>query len=163
MFLASISRQSAMSSRRAASTLFSPRFCGRYPHIFIERSIQDRLPGEEGGNLRPLFRILVVPEIEEPGFGGFIILGGPRPAVVDRELLKVGENGDGQIGRPGITPYLVSGIDTGFDIYGGPLHLDEEFPLLEETKAVVGTLDLSLHIDRILSLTSLLSARHSCL
>ncbi|OPY48696.1 MAG: hypothetical protein A4E49_03445 [Methanosaeta sp. PtaU1.Bin112] len=119
-------------------------------NIFVQRTIEHRLPGKEGGNLRPLLSILVVPEIEQARFGGFVILGGPRPAVVDGELLKIGENGDGKVGRPGIAPYLVGRINSRFDIYGWPLNLNEEFSLVKEAKAVVRILDLSFNIDRIL-------------
>ncbi len=46
-----------------------------------------------------------------PAGGSLVPLIGLDPAVVDGELFEVGQDGERQLGRPGITAQLEGGMD----------------------------------------------------
>ena len=73
---------------------------------------------------------------QAPG-GGLVAAVGARAAVVDGELLEVGEDGERQLGRPGVAAQLEGGADVVLDVDGGLLGFDEELARAADAEAVV--------------------------
>ena len=71
-----------------------------------------------------------------PG-GGLVGGRGPGAAVIDRQLLEIGEDREGQLGAPRIAAELVRGLDVVLDVNRGLLGLDEELALLADAEGVV--------------------------
>ena len=65
------------------------------------------------------------------------VAAGLDPAVVDGELLEIGEDGEGQLGAPRIAAELVRRLDVVLDVHRGLLGLDEELALLADAEGVV--------------------------
>lgn len=116
----------------------------------IEPPLEDRLLGEDVGDLLPLLQVIVVGEVDHPAVAGLILELGTEAAVVNGELLEVGEDGEGEPGRPGVTAELVGGADIALDIDRGFLGLDEELPGPADPEAVVGGLGGPADLDRVL-------------
>ena len=92
-------------------------------------------------------------EADDLFFGIHLLLvgrGGLDAAVVDGELLEIGEDGDGELGAPGVPAELVGGVDVVADADGGLLGFDEEDPSAAEAEAVVRGAGGALHVQGIL-------------
>ena len=77
-------------------------------------------------------------------------VGRACPAVVDRELLEVGQDGERQFRRPGIAAQLKGRAEIVFQIDGGLLGFEEELARAADAKAVVGRLGVAADLDGIL-------------
>lgn len=70
--------------------------------------------------------------------GGFVGDGGLDAGVVDGEFFEVGEDGDGELGGPGVASELVGGGGVAFDVDGGFFGFEEELTGAADAEAVVG-------------------------
>ena len=120
------------------------------PGIFIKRAFEDGVLGEYGRNLIPLLQIIPASQIEYPPFGGHILLVRLHSAVVDRELLEVGEDGQGQLCRPGISSQLEGRVNVLSDVHRGLLGLQKELALAANAKRVVRSPGGAAHLDGVL-------------
>jgi len=84
------------------------------------------------------------------GFTGLVGLGRLDAAVIDGDLLEVGEDRQRELGGPGIAAQLVGGGGVGLDIDGGFLGLDEELADPADAEAVIGGLGRPADLDRVL-------------
>lgn len=109
--------------------------------IAVESAAPDGIPRKDAGELAPLFGVLVVCQAEYAGGGGVVAGLGADAAVIDGQLAEIGQDGKGQLGRPGIAAELVGGRGVGDDIDGGFLGLDKELALGPDAKGVIGGLD----------------------
>lgn len=71
-------------------------------------------------------------------------------AVVDRELLEVGQNRKRQLGRPGVAAKLVCRRHVALDVHGRLLGLDEELARAADAEGVVGRLGAGADLDDVL-------------
>src|SRR5947209_677295 len=74
--------------------------------VCIEKALEDCFTGEHGGNLVPPLGVVGIGEVEDACCRGLVRLIGFDAAVVDCELLEVGENAERKLRRPGIAAQL---------------------------------------------------------
>ncbi len=120
--------------------------CGGFG-VLVEGAFEDGLVGEDGGNLVPLGGILAVGEQHDAPGGGFVGLVGLDAAVVDGELLEIGQDGEGQLGGPGVAAELVGGGDLVLEVDGGLLGFDEELARAADAEGVIGGLGGAADLD----------------
>ena len=78
------------------------------------------------------------------------VLVGLAAAVVDGEFFEIGEDGERQLGAPGVAAQLVSRADILFDVDGGLLGFDEEFARPADAEGVIGGLGGAADLDGVL-------------
>ena len=103
----------------------------------VERTLPHRGLAEHAGDLVPAGGVLLVVQQEDAARGGLVRRRGLGAAVVDGQLLEIGEDREGQLGAPRVAAELVRGIDLVLDVHRGLLGLDEELALLAEAEGVV--------------------------
>ena len=123
--------------------------------VLIERALEHGVLGEQGSQFVPFLGVLVVSQVQGPPLGGLVGPVRPEPAVIDGEFLEVSEDGEGELGRPGVPAKLVGGFRVALDADCGLLGLEEELARAANAKAVVwgfgGTADLdSVFMDDVL-------------
>ena len=144
-------RHDSISSRNAASTSAVPFL------IFLQATNFSSEPRRmASGENSPTSssqrsRYSRVPEVDDPGGRRLVGLLRPDAAVVDGELLEIGQDAHRQLGRPGIAPQLEGGADRLADIDRRLLGLDEEAPhAAADAEAVVGGLGPAADLDGVL-------------
>ena len=80
--------------------------------VSVEGALQDGLATEDAGDLVPALGILPIGDVDDAGRGRLVGFVGLDAAVVDRELLEVGEDAEGQLGAPGVAAQLVGGVES---------------------------------------------------
>lgn len=118
--------------------------------VAVESAAQDGLVAEYGGDLVPTGEVLVVGEVDDARRRCAVAGGRLDAAVVDRELVEIGEDRERQLGRPGITSQLVGGAYVLGDVHGRLFGLHKELARPPDTEAIVGRLDALAHADGIL-------------
>ena len=106
--------------------------------VFVEGTFEDGVAGEDVGDFVPAVGVLVVFDIEGAGFGGRVGFDGFDAAIVNGEFFEVGDNGEGQLGGPGIAAELEGRVDVLFDIDGRLFGFDEEFAGAADAEAIIG-------------------------
>jgi hypothetical protein len=71
--------------------------------------------------------VLVKPDIEDTSDRCLVVLIGLDAAIVDGELLEVGQDGERELGRPGIATKLIGWLGVILDPYSWTFGFDEEF------------------------------------
>ena len=161
MLCASRSRQRSISARKAASTSAVPRLPPLASAYLSNEPRRMASRREDAGDLVPAVGVLVEGEVQHPGGGGLVGFVRLDPAVVDRELLEVGEDAQGQLGAPGVAAELVGRVHVPFDVHRGLLGLDEELARAADAEAVVGRLGAAADLDGVLVHHVLVGSRHS--
>ncbi|MDD5734917.1 MAG: hypothetical protein PHQ39_05535 [Methanothrix soehngenii] len=69
-------------------TSFALLICG----VLVKGPLQNGIFGEYTGDFIPTSQVILVIQIKNPGVGGFIRLIRFYIAIIDSELLKIGEN-----------------------------------------------------------------------
>ena len=87
--------------------------------VFVEGTLEDGFFGEDVGDFGPAVGVFGVFEVLDAGGGGFVVFVGFGAGVVNGEFFEVGEDGEGQFGRPGVAAELEGGGDVGFEVDGG--------------------------------------------
>ena len=75
-------------------------------------------------------------ELDAPD-SGTVFGVGTSAAVVDGEMLEIGQDGEGKFGVPGVAAELIGGFGVGFDAGRRLFCLDEEFSGAADAKGVV--------------------------
>ena len=136
-FLASASRQVSISFRNSASTVAVPRLPVG-DGVLVEGAFEDGVLGEDGGDLVPSGQVVAIGEVENAAGAGLVGWVWANPAIVDGELLEIGEDGERQLGRPGVAAELIGGAEFVLEIDGGLLGFEEELARAADAEAVVG-------------------------
>ncbi|HPH34153.1 MAG TPA: hypothetical protein PLU94_01530 [Methanoregulaceae archaeon] len=92
---------------------------------------------EFGSNPIPFLGILFIGEIGDPGSGGRITRHWLLGAVVDRKLLKVGQDGEREAGIPCIPANLKGRTGIILDIYSRFFCFDNEFSGAPDPEGVI--------------------------
>ncbi|MDP8215106.1 MAG: hypothetical protein RAO92_04335 [Candidatus Euphemobacter frigidus] len=108
--------------------------------VFIKEPFENRLLGEDGGDLFPPVQVFFISKIDNPSIARFIPEVRADAAVIDGKLFKVGEDREGEPGGPGIAAELVGGADLPFYINGGFLGFDKELASSPDPKTIIGGL-----------------------
>ena len=137
MFCARTLRHFSISARKASSTSAVPLSRRAPLGVLVERAFEYRLFREERGDLVPPFFVLVAGDIEDAADACLVVLVRLLPAVVDRELRKVREDGKRQLCRPGIAPELEGRARIVLDVNRGLLGLDEELAHAADPEGVI--------------------------
>jgi len=119
-------------------------------YVAVEGALQHRFPGEDAVDVVEPVEVLVEGEVHDPAHADLVRGLGALAAVVDRELLEIGENAEGQLGAPGVAPQLIGRADVAFDRYRGLLGFQEELPDSTDAKAIVGRAGRPADLDGVL-------------
>ena len=95
--------------------------------ILVEGTFENGVLGKERGDLVPFFGILPEGVILDAGFVRLVFLIWFDPAVIDGQLFKIGDDGEGQLGGPGVTAHLKGGSRVILDNNGRFLCFNEKF------------------------------------
>ena len=107
---------------------------------FVEGAFEDGFLGEEPREIIPTLDVLLVGEIHHPRHMGLVGFGGLEAAIIDGEFLKIGEDGQGHVDIPGVSPKLVGGRSVFFDVDGGFLGFHEELAHPADSEGVIRSL-----------------------
>jgi len=118
--------------------------------VFVEEPFHDRLPGEDGGELVPPLDVFLIGKEQHPVFAGLVLELGADAAVVDGKLLEIGEDGEGEVGGPGVAAELVGRADIALDVHRGLLRFQEELARPADAETIIGGLGIAPDLDRIL-------------
>jgi hypothetical protein len=77
----------------------------------IERSFEDGLAGEGAGDVVPVVGIIFIAQIQDAGDAGLVGVGRFDAAIVDSELLEVGEDRQREFAGPGVAAQRIGGGD----------------------------------------------------
>ena len=80
---------------------------------------------------------------------GLSVFAGLDAAVVDGEFLEVGEDGERQLGRPGVAAQLEGGAYVVAHVDRGLLGFEKELPPAADAEAVVRGLGRAADLDRV--------------
>ena len=116
----------------------------------VERALEDGVLGEDARDLRPPIGVLLEGQVVDAGDGARVGLLRLDTAVVYRQLAEVGEQGERQLGRPGVAPELVRGVRLVLDRHRRLLRFEEELPGASDAEAVVRGLGRAADLDRVL-------------
>ena len=134
---ASRSRQRSMSLEEfvvnVGGALLGPVFLDE----LVERAFEDRVAGEHAGNLVPAFSVFGAGNVKDAGEGGVVFLVGLDAAVIDGELLEVGEDRERELGGPGVAAELEGRTDIVLDVHRGFLGFEKELARAADAEAVV--------------------------
>jgi len=119
-------------------------------HVAVEGTLEHRLLGKHAVDVVEAVKILVEGEVHDAPYPSLVIGFGTLAAVVDRELLKVGEDAQGQFGAPGVAPQLVGRAYVAFDRDRGLLGLQEELAHPADAEAIVGRTGRPTDLDGVL-------------
>ena len=101
-------------------------------------------------HLVPTLGVLAVIEIHHPPVGRLVALIRLALAVVNRELLEIGQDAQRQARRPGVAPQLVGRADVVLQVDRRLLGLDEKLAHSPDAESVIRRLDRLAHADGIL-------------
>ncbi len=118
--------------------------------VFVEGTLEDGVAGEDGGNLIPAGRVVGVGDELNAGSRGLVGMDRTDAAVIDGKLLEIGEDGQGQLGGPGVAAELECGGGVFLDINGGLFGFEEEFSSAADAETVVGGLGGRSDLDGVL-------------
>ena len=116
-------------------------------HVVVERASLDGVGREEALEVVPAFEVVGVAEKHGAGGRGFVGLVRLDAAVVDRELLEVGEERDRELGGPGVAAELERGACVFGDAYGRFLGLGKEDAAAADAECVVRGLGCACDLD----------------
>ena len=97
-----------------------------------------------------MFLQFVEAAVEEAGDGGFVGGEGLEAAIVNGELLEIGEDAEGEFHRPRIAAELKGGLGIVLEGDGGLLGLDEKLAVAADAEGVVGSLGLAADFEGVL-------------
>jgi len=115
-------------------SFFGPR---RFDKL-VEAAFHDGLAGEDSGDVVPFVGELLVGIQAHAVDGGGVAVFGFEAAVVNGQLLEIGEHRHGHLGGPAVAPGLKSRVQAGFDVDGGLLGFNEEDGFLAHAEGIVG-------------------------
>jgi hypothetical protein len=105
---------------------------------FVEGAVEHGGLGEDAGDLIPLRRVVLIGAVEESGGGGLVVFLRSGAAVVDGELVEVGDDAKAQLGGVGIAAELFGGFGVVLNPNGGLLGLDEKLAGAADAEGVIG-------------------------
>ena len=108
--------------------------------VLVEGALLDGLLREGVGDFVPAFGVVAPGQVEYARDGGLVVFARGYAAVIDGELLEVGQDGERQFGRPCVASQLVGGVGAALDVNAGALGFEEEFRHAADAEAVVGGL-----------------------
>ena len=103
--------------------------------VFVEGALEDRLFAEDVGQFAPAVDVLVELQVHHAGGGGLVFFVGLDAAVVNGQLLEVGQNAQRQLGAPGVAAELEGGRDVVADVDRGFFGFDEKLPQTADAEA----------------------------
>ena len=147
---ASSSRQRSISARNSSSTSAVPRLPAFASANLSSAPCHTAALAKTPAISSQRVGVLPVVQQEDAPRGGLVRGCGLGSAVVDGELLEIGEDGEGQLGAPRIAAELVGGLDVVLDVDRGLLGLDEELALLADAEGVIRRLGRAADFDLVL-------------
>ena len=105
---------------------------------FVESAAPDGLFGKDFGDLVPMAEVFFKIVEQNAPSGGTVFGVGTVAAVVDGEMLEIGQDGEGKFGVPGVAAELIGGFGVGDDPGGRLFRFDKEFTGGADAKGIVG-------------------------
>lgn len=118
--------------------------------VLVEGTFQNRIAREDRSDVVPFVEVILVNDVLNAACCRAVLKKRLAPAVVNRELLEVGEDRKGELRAPGVAPQLIGRARVVLDIDRGFLSFDEELARAADSEAVIGRLGVAADLDRVL-------------